>query len=360
MHLGLVIYGSLNIISGGYLYDRKLVEYLRAQGDTVEIISLPWRNYAAQLTDNFHPALYRRLKNFRGDILLQDELNHPSLFLLNRRLISNTYYPILSIVHHLRASEQYPAWQMPLYRWVERAYLRTLSGFVFNSETTKRAVEDLLGGRVAWSVVARPSGDRLLVEMGEEAIRRRSFQPGPLRLLFVGNVIPRKGLHTVLEALAQVDFAWEVWVAGDLRVARDYERDLKAMVLRQGWEPRVHFLGLVADSVLRRLAMDSQVLVMPSSYEGFGIAYLEGMGFGLPAIGTTAGGAGEVIQNGINGFLIQPGDVRALAQCLTRLANDRTALVEMSLAARNTFLAHPRWETSMEAVRAFLARLIDP
>ncbi|HET9913419.1 MAG TPA: hypothetical protein VFQ13_16105, partial [Anaerolineales bacterium] len=53
MKIGFVIYGSLDTLSGGYLYDRKLVEYLRAQGDTVEIISLPWRNYAAHLTDNF-------------------------------------------------------------------------------------------------------------------------------------------------------------------------------------------------------------------------------------------------------------------------------------------------------------------
>ena len=53
MKIGFVIYGSLNTVSGGYLYDRKLVEYLHAQGDTVEIISLPWRNYGAHLMDNF-------------------------------------------------------------------------------------------------------------------------------------------------------------------------------------------------------------------------------------------------------------------------------------------------------------------
>ena len=53
MKIGFLIYGSLDTLSGGYLYDRKLVEYLRTQGDTVQIISLPWRNYAAHLSDNF-------------------------------------------------------------------------------------------------------------------------------------------------------------------------------------------------------------------------------------------------------------------------------------------------------------------
>ncbi len=52
MRLGLVIYGNLETISGGYLYDRKLVEHLERQGDQVEIISLPWRNYARHLGDN--------------------------------------------------------------------------------------------------------------------------------------------------------------------------------------------------------------------------------------------------------------------------------------------------------------------
>ena len=52
MKIGLIIYGSLDTLSGGYLYDRKLVEYLRSQGDTGEIISLPWRNYPVHWLDN--------------------------------------------------------------------------------------------------------------------------------------------------------------------------------------------------------------------------------------------------------------------------------------------------------------------
>src|SRR3972149_8711543 len=105
MKLGLVIYGSLDTLSGGYLYDRKLVEYLREQGDTVEIISLPWRNYVMHLTDNFHfrlpfsnviaPPKYSGVtrsaatkqspNSGKFDILIQDELNHPSLIVATRQ-----------------------------------------------------------------------------------------------------------------------------------------------------------------------------------------------------------------------------------------------------------------------------------
>src|SRR5262245_58363835 len=58
LRIGLVIYGSLETISGGYLYDRKLVEHLQAQGHTVQLVSLPWRNYPRHLGDNLSKSLF--------------------------------------------------------------------------------------------------------------------------------------------------------------------------------------------------------------------------------------------------------------------------------------------------------------
>src|SRR6266498_80450 len=136
MKIGLIIYGSLDILSGGYLYDRKLVEYLRAKGDNVEIISLPWRSYATHLMDNFHFRLPQNL-----DILIQDELNHPSLISANR---GKHPYPVISLVHHLRCSELRPQWQNVFYRAVEKQYLNSVDGYIFNSMTTRDIVSGLL------------------------------------------------------------------------------------------------------------------------------------------------------------------------------------------------------------------------
>jgi hypothetical protein len=160
MRIGLLIYGSLNTQSGGYLYDRKLVDYLLQQGDQVEVISLAPRNYVHHLTDNFSTSLIQCLKSLQLDILLQDELNHPSLFMLNRRLRKVVKFPFVSIVHHLRSSETFPAWQSLLYRWVERNYLASLDGFVFNSRATRQRVEAITGGNMP-AIVAFPGGDRL-------------------------------------------------------------------------------------------------------------------------------------------------------------------------------------------------------
>ncbi len=103
----------------------------------------------------------------------------------------------------------------------------------------------------------------------------------------------------------------------------------------------------------------SQVLALPSSYEGFGIAYLEGLGFGLPAIATSGGAAGEIITNGSNGFLIKSGDVAALKDCLRELAQDRQRLLEFSLAARKRYEAQPGWEQTGKSIRGFLEKFTE-
>ena len=159
MRAGLIIYGSLDTLSGGYLYDRKLVEYLRSHGDTVEIISLPWRNYAAHLMDNLHFRLPANL-----DIIIQDELNHPSLIVANRRKHT---CPIISLVHHLRCSEFRPAWQNAFYRIVEKKYLQSVDGFIFNSKTTEHVVDGVLDHGKP-SIVAYPPTDRFGEPASEE------------------------------------------------------------------------------------------------------------------------------------------------------------------------------------------------
>jgi glycosyltransferase involved in cell wall biosynthesis len=294
----------------------------------------------------------RRLSELRVDVLLEDELNHPSLFWNNRRLPGAT--PVISIVHHLRSSESRPGWQNHFYRWIERSYLSSVDGFIFNSQTTRRVVEDLIGDNKP-GVVAFPAGDRLSPQISAEEIARRACQAGPLRLLFLGNVIPRKGLHTLLEALSMLPkAAWQLSVAGRLDIDPAYGDSIRRQVALSGLSEQVDFLGPLDDEELSEQLRASQVLTLPSSYEGFGIAYLEGMGFGLPAIATSGGAAGEIITNGRDGFLIKPGDVPALKDCLQQLVRNRQYLLELSLAARKRFEAHPGWEQTCKSIRGFL------
>lgn len=356
MRLGLLIYGSLDTVSGGYLYDRQLVSYLEAQGDRVEIISIPWRNYPQNLLDNLSRDLYRRLNSIKIDILLQDELNHPSLFDLNRRLMKSVNYRIISIVHHLRSSEFHPGWRQVIYSAVEKRYLNSADGFIYNSHNTKREVEALVGGKQR-SVVAYPAGDHIQPELTPELIESRAQQDSPLKILFLGNVIPRKGLHILLEAVNLISEGyWQLSIVGSLMLDSKYVQLNKQYVRSHGLEDKVEFIGLLADDQLQEVMLTSHVLVVPSYHEGFGIAYLEGMGCGLPAIASTAGGASELVSPGVNGYLVPPDDHAKVSEHIGQLINDRQLLIKLSQAALERYQQHPNWETSMARARSFLEK----
>jgi glycosyltransferase involved in cell wall biosynthesis len=361
MRLGLIIYGSLETLSGGYLYDRMLVEHLHQQGDQVEIISLPWQGYASHLAHNFSPEIRRRLEALEVDLLLQDELNHPSLFWLNRSLRSNLDCPLVAIVHHLRCLENRPAWQNFWYREVEKAFLSGVDGFLCNSRTTLKSIQALLPAKkkLLPYQIAYPAGDRLKPSILEEEIHSRSQADGPLQVLYVGNLIPRKGLHFLLEALKQTDLStWQLTAAGSLQADPAYSQSLFRQVRENGLQNNVRFLDAVSDTELASLMSCAHILAMPSSYEGFGIVYLEGMSFGLPVLAACQGGAQEIVKHGENGFLVAPDDVEGLAGYLSGLAGDRMRLARMSLAARQSYLAHPGWDATMQEARNFLLSMV--
>ncbi len=344
MRIGLLIYGSLDTLSGGYLYDRKLVEFLRRNGDEVEIISLPWRNYLAHLTDNLSFRLPPRL-----DLLIQDELNHPSLICANR---PPHPYPIISLIHHLRCSEKHPSWQNLFYRLIEQRYLHSVDGFIFNSKTTRNTVERLVGNNKP-CIVAYPPTDRFGPALHPDFVVKRAMENGPLRILFLGNVIPRKGLHTLLEALTYLPpNSVHVNVAGSLKMDVKYANAMQKRAEKMPFTIKFH--DSLNDQELKNQLLRAHVLVLPSTYEGFGIAYLEGMGFGLPAIGTTAGGASEIIVHAENGYLIPPGDAKKLAIFLLQLLADRTKLAEMGQNALQHFQRYPRWEETASRIQQFL------
>jgi glycosyltransferase involved in cell wall biosynthesis len=363
MKIGLIIYGSLDTISGGYLYDRKLVEYLHAQGDTVEIISLPWRNYASHLMDNLHfrlptPSVIARSEatkqspnNQPFDVLIQDELNHPSLIWANQ---GKHPYPIVSLVHHLRCSELRPKWQNDLYRIAEKKYLQSVDGFIFNSKTTQGVVHGMIRN-IKPSIVGHPPTDRFYDRViSDEEIRERA-KSDELRILFLGNVIHRKGLHTLVKAAAGQKSKVRVEVVGGLSAEPKYAEEMRRLVTVNGLSSTVTFHGTLDKEPLAEKLKNAHILVVPSSYEGFGIVYLEGMGFGLPAIGTSAGAAGEVITHGEDGYLIKPDDSTALAKHLEELARNRELLARLSLNALKRYKSQPRWEETAGSIRGFLS-----
>lgn len=357
MKIGLIIYDQIDIISGGYLYDRMLYQYLRQKGEQVEIISLPKHSYLYNVRDNFSKTFYQRLRAQKFDLILEDELSHPSLFLLNQQFKNTLDRPIVAIVHHLRSDEKYPGWQKSFYQWVEKRYLTSVDAFIVNSTTTLEAVGNITKVSKP-SVVAKPGKDHLKSDVTENQIRKRLENGEILKILFVGNIIPRKNLHILLNALAaQPSQKWQLSVVGDLTIDQSYTQEIMKSVTRKNLLSQVKFLGAVSNEELAKKFRHSHLLIVPSSYEGFGIVYLEAMGFGLPCIASSQGATKEFIMQGKEGFRVKPEDVTTLSSLINQLIENRELLLKMSLTAYKNYTYHNTWEQSNARIHQFLKTL---
>jgi glycosyltransferase involved in cell wall biosynthesis len=353
MKIGFLVYGDVETTSGGFLYDRKLIENLRERGDAVEVIELPWPSYPRGLVSGFTTDLDRLEGDF--DLFLQDELAHPTLLGLNARLRRKYGTPIVSVVHHLRCSETGPRSANACYRAVEERYLRGINAAICNSAFTQESVLDLA---TLPTTVAPPAGNRFDPAIDAETIAERA-RDEPFEVIFLGSVIERKGLDTLIEGLARLpNERWRLRVVGDTRIEPAYARRIHRTISRLGVGERVSIAGKLPDDALADVLAGSHLLAIPSTHEGFGIAYLEGMGFGLPALATTAGGASEIVTHGETGYLCSPGDVGAIARRVRTLADDREALAERGIAARERYEAHPTWTESAAQVGDFLDRVL--
>jgi glycosyltransferase involved in cell wall biosynthesis len=361
VRIGLLIPGSLDRATGGYLYDRMLAEHLRLRGHEVEAVSLPLRSYRRCLLDNLSSRLFARLRGGGFDLVLQDELAHPSCLRVNRRLRRAGGPPVVAIVHLLRVSQRWPAWRRPLYRQVERAYLRSVDGWIVVNARLRSRVERLAGAERP-AVVAAPAGDHAAGTIAAAEIRARAVEPGPLRILFVGNLSPLKNLHLVIAALARLggECAWQLEVIGSLTVDPAYRRSIVRQVARAGLAGQVTLHGELPPAEVASWMARAHVLAMPSAPESWSIAYLEAMSRGLPVIASAASDSAAMIEAGENGFVVAPGDAAGLADRLRSLAADRERLARMGAAARQWYERQPTWAESMESAHRFLAGLGRP
>jgi glycosyltransferase involved in cell wall biosynthesis len=351
MRVGLAVYDGLGETSGGYRYDRKLVAHLRSQGDDVEVVSIPRRSYGRALLDGLSRSLRRRLDR-PFDVLLQDELCHPSLWQLNPRLTRPT--AVVSLVHLLRSGG--PATRLQsVSRHVEASYLRRVDAALCTSEHTRQRVDDLAS---LPATVAYPAGRAEGAALSPARVERRA-RDGPLRLLFLGTLVPRKGVTTLVDALADLDGAWTATLVGRHDADPAYVDRVQRAIDAHGLRDRLSVPGPVPDEELAALLDRAHVLAVPSQYESFGMVYLEAMEHGVVPLGSTVGGASEFVDHGRNGLLVDPGDADGLRRAIASLRDDRLRLASLARGALATARTHPDWSASMTTVREFLRATVD-
>lgn len=157
---------------------------------------------------------------------------------------------------------------------------------------------------------------------------------GPLRLLFVGALIERKGIQDLIHAMGKAvgkgaDLTLDIVGEGDINRFRPLLQSLDL-------ETRVSYLGTLRGESLIKAYYNAHILVLPSYEEGLPLVLLEAMAAGLAVIATPVGGIPDLVVNGMNGILVTPGDRDQLASIMVRLALTPNEVYDLMLAARET------------------------
>jgi glycosyltransferase involved in cell wall biosynthesis len=198
------------------------------------------------------------------------------------------------------------------------------------------------------------------VEIIHDGVDTETFRPlddvekEPQSILFVGNSEDRnKGARYLLEALRLLrrDMDFHLTFVDK---ARDDLTLVPGLVKRLGLTSRITYTGRVSTEELVRLYNRAEILVSPSLYEGFGLPAAEAMACGTPVIATTAGAFPEVVADGETGWLVTPGDARALADAIRRLMADPVQRGKMGAAARRRMQERFTWrETARKTVALY-------
>ena len=166
--------------------------------------------------------------------------------------------------------------------------------------------------------------------------RPRFARPGESLLVHLSNFRPVKRVLDVIETFARVSRALPARL---LLIGDGPERSAaEFLAMRLGIGDRVDFVGK-QENVNELLAL-SDLMLMPSEMESFGLAALEAMACRVPAVATNVGGVPELIEDGVNGLLYEIGDVEGMAAGAISILSDPTLLERLSTASRRTAQDH--------------------
>jgi phosphatidyl-myo-inositol dimannoside synthase len=219
------------------------------------------------------------------------------------------------------------------YRWLYPFLLPLL-------RTTWRQATPLIAKCTEEVDLIRRSDARVRATIIPNGVDLSAFRPGPpvpdegaLRILCVARLIERKGQRHLIEAVKRLA-EQGVDATLDLVGTGDSLAEYRALAQTLGVDRRVNFVGYVPREDIPCRYAAAHVFALPSFNEGMALAALEAMGAGLPLVVTRTGGTQELVQEGVNGFTFDWGDVPALTSHLGRLAADRALARKMGAASR--------------------------
>lgn len=333
--LVLVVPGRLDTPAGGYVYDRRIVAGLRGLG---------WRVDVRNLDDGFprpsDAALVDAASTLAsipdGSTLLVDGLAGGVMPAVMER--ESARLRLVSLVHHPLADETgISREEASAFEASERRTLACVRRVVVTSRQTALRVSQLFGVPSDRIAVVEPGVDRGPLSTGSG-----SATP---ELLCVASISPRKGYGTLVRALAMIsERQWRLTIIGSLDRHLPSVEQLREGLRAAGLEQRVSLAGEADAPTISAYYQRSDLFVLATEYEGYGMVVAEALAHGLPIISTPVGAIPDLV-GGEAGVIVPVGDASALADAMAKALDDpgfRRRLAAGAIRVRDRLHS---WET---------------
>lgn len=320
--LNVLIPGDLGARTGGYLYDRQIVDGLRALGWPVDVQALD---------GSFpHPTADARTHAARvlaalpdGALVVIDGLAYGAMPEEAAREAARLR--LVALVHHPLAEET------GLAADVAARLARS------EAEALRHARRVIVTSRATRTMLAKYGVDASRVTVVEPGTARAPRAAGSgdaaTHLLCVATVTPRKGHLTLVRALAALrDLSWSLTCVGSLDRDTATRDAVRTEIAAHGLDERIHLAGEADEAAMAAHYDRADVFVLATEYEGYGMAVAEAIARGLPVISTPTGAIPDILVDG-SGVLVPAGDVEAWTDALRRVIGDAAYRARMANAA---------------------------
>lgn len=219
-------------------------------------------------------------------------------------------------------------------RWIKKRCLRRTTHTIAVSDAGKRAMQVWYGLRDE-AITTVHNGIEMERFVDSVSTVDLPLSPDDRVITCVAELHERKGHRYLLEAFSALKKTYpllQLWLVGEGPAKQQLLLLQRQLQQREpGIIGRVHFLGWRNDvpAILKR----SEIFVLPSLSEAFGLAVIEAMASGVAVVGTASGGVPEIVENGVTGLLVPPADSRALATAIATLLDHPEKKREIEAAA---------------------------
>jgi glycosyltransferase involved in cell wall biosynthesis len=346
--LDLVVPGELVTRTGGYIYDRRIVEGMSARGWRITVHALDM-SFPLPTPCALHEAQRALMRIPSGRRVVLDGLalgGMPALIETEADRLR-----LIALIHHPLALETGLETDTVLrLREAEKRALDATYRVITTSATTAHNLA-LYGVPLERLSVVNPGTDPAPLAAGSGS--------DSLHLLCVAALIPRKGHALLIEALNRLrNKAWRLSCVGSATRDPVTALALRLQIAALGLSDRITLTGELDDDVLADCYHRADAFVLASHHEGYGMAYAEALARGLPVVGTRAGAIPETVPSSA-GLLVAPGDVGALAEALHLLLVDHELRARLRAGARVARNRLPSWEQACAGFAAALAHTVS-